>query len=98
MTTPTGTVHTAQVKARSAVCDAGRSSATAQPSLHGCVELTGLTPAEVLPAGAQMRRAHRRAVEERAVTKVGRATVAPKPGASPQSVLELSSYSSDDSV
>ena len=44
-------------------------------------------------AAAQMRRAHKRALEDRAVVKLGKATVA-KPDASPQSVLERSSYNS----
>ncbi len=52
---------------------------------------------EVL-AVAQMRRAHKRAQEDRAVIKMGKATVVAKPEASPQSVLELSSYSSDENV
>ena len=46
----------------------------------------------------QMRRAHKRAQEDRAVIKMGKATVVAKPDASPQSVLELSSYSSDENV
>ena len=59
--------------------------------------LGALTKCEVL-ATVQMRRAHKRAVEDRAVVKTGKATVAAKLEASPQSVLELSSYSSDDNV
>ena len=49
-------------------------------------------------AAAQMRRAHKRAQEDRAVIKMGKATVVAKPEASPQSVLELNSYSSDENV
>ena len=62
-----------------------------------CVGLGARTSCEVL-APAQMRRAHGRAVEDRAVVKMGKATVVAKPDASPQSVLELSSYNSDDNV